>query len=332
MLCLGLLATTGCKRKEAPPPPPAPTPIPVIPPGSIVFIQRGHLARLDLESSQITPLTSGKSTEWFPSCSPAGDQVIYWSNAEGGYNLWKINLDGSNRVQITFEQDNGLQTGDQNLLVNAAASWSADGKRIYYVIGGDLWVMDSDGFNPETVLLGHKALCPFVSADGKILYFISDIDDAVRNLWALTLSDKTAKKLTEYTDWNVGSPSMSSDGKKIIFNLYRANTSQVYTVSPDGSDALNLTTNNRSLCPRFAMKDRKIVYCAYGIGEDVALNMFIMNNNGTEIKPLTTEGGSSPSWAPARILSIAPVSSPVTSTTPAPSLPTPVGSSSNASK
>jgi Tol biopolymer transport system component len=140
------------------------------------------------------------------------------------------------------------------------------------------------------------------------------------------------KKITNYTDWNVGSPSLSADGKKIIYNLYRSNTSQVYTVSTEGTDPLNLTTNNRSLCPRFAIKDRKIVYCAYGTGEDVALNMFMMNSNGTEVKPLTTDGGSSPSWAPARVLSIAPMGASTPTVTSVPSLPTPVGSTSNLRK
>jgi TolB protein len=288
---------------------------------------------MDLESSQVTPLTSGKSTEWFPACSPLGDQVVYWSNAEGNYNLWKVNLDGSNRVQLTFEEDGGLQPSEENLLINAAASWSPDGKKIYYSLNGELWVMDSDGYNPETLLTGKKAFCPFVSLDGSTLYFISNSEDPVYNLWTLNFQDKSLKKLTNYTDWNVGSPSLSADGKKILFNLYRANTSQVYTMNAaDGLEPLNLTTNNRSLCPRFAIKDRKILFAAYGSGDDVALNLFLENANGTETKTLTTDGGASPSWAPARILTLA-SSTPTPAASPAPAkpstpsvpLPTPVG-------
>ena len=335
---MGVFASTGCKKKLPPPPPPPPTPTPVIPMGNMVFIQRGHLVRMDLENSQVTPLTSGKSTEWFPACSPLGDQVVYWSNADGNYNLWKVNLDGSNRVQLTFSEDGGLKPSEENLLINATASWSPDGKKIYYSLDGELWVMDSDGYNPETLLTDKKAFCPFVSLDGSILYFISSSEDPVFNLWTLNLQDKSVKRLTNYTDWNVGSPSLSADGKKILFNLYRANTSQVYTVNAaDGLEPLNLTTNNHSLCPRYAIKDRKILFAAYGSGDDVALNLFLENTNGTETKALTTDGGASPSWAPARILTLS--SSTPTSSTPTPAaspapakpstpsvpLPTPVG-------
>lgn len=305
-LGVGLLPLTGCKPKKVELPPPPPTPTPVIPPGSLVFIQGGHLMRLDLESSQLTPLTSGKSIEWFPSCSPKGDQVVYWSNAEsadGNYNLWRINLDGSNRTQLTFEGTNLLAIQYQNLLINDSASWSSDGKRIIYPLNGDVWSMDPDGFDPETLMVGHNAICPFLSSDGRTLYYLSNEDDTVFNLYSYSLSEKTVHKVTNYTDWNVGCPSLSADGHKVLANLYRSNTSQVYTFnSADGGDPLNLTNNNRSLCPHFAINDRKIVYATYGTGEDVSTNIFISSANGTDAKALTTASASSPSWAPARIL------------------------------
>jgi Tol biopolymer transport system component len=326
---LGTFFSTACKPKTVVLPPPVPTPTPVVPPGSIVFVQRGHLVRLDLDSSQSTPLTSGKSTEWYPACSPKGDQVVYWSNAvdsnsdskseTGVYNLWKVNLDGSNRVQITYDETNSLKTSDQNLLVNDAPSWSFDGKKILYSLEGDIWMMDSDGYNPESVLLGHSALCPQFSPDGKSIMFISNADDTVYNIWTVAIPDKSLKKLTAYTDWNVGSPSFSMDGKKILFNLYREDTTQVYTIdAADGTNPINITNNNRSLCPKFAQNDRKILYCTYGTGDDVSLDIFMANNNGTESKSLNLEGGASPSWAPARVL-LAPASLPTAA------LPTPLG-------
>src|SRR5581483_1064252 len=202
-----------------------------------------------------------------------------------------------------FDETNSLDTGDQNLLSNDAPSWSPDGKKIIYSLNGNIWMMDPDGFNPETVLTEHSAICPLFSPDGKTVLFLTHLEDTAYNLWAMNLSDKTLKKLTNYTDWNVGSPSYSMDGKKILFNLYRANTTQVYTVNAsDGSEALNITNNNRSLCPKYAQKDRKLLFSTFGTGDDVSVNIYIANSNGTEVKALTTDGGACPSWAPARIL------------------------------
>jgi Tol biopolymer transport system component len=269
---------------------------------------------LDIEAKQIVPLTSGKSVEWFPAVSPDGAQVAYWSNAKTGvFNLWKVNIDGTGRTALTESEVTALRPEDQNLLANNAPAWSSDGSRIYHSIAGDLWALDPDGFNPESILMGHDAICPAVSPDGKTLLFVSRKEDQVFNLWAMTLSDRELKKVTQYEDWNVGSPSYSGDGKKILFNLYRSNTTQVYTIDAVGGNPLNLTSNGRSLCPRFAVKDRRMVYCSFeNTPEGDLLNLYLANASGTDPRALTTAGGTSPSWAPAIPL-------------PAAGLPTPIG-------
>jgi Tol biopolymer transport system component len=303
-LALLLTGVWGCKHQAPPPQQPTPTPIPAAPVGSVVFVERGHLVRLDLTTSQTVPLTSGQSTEWFPACSPDGSQVAYWSNAGNGvYNLWKRNLDGQNPVQLTFNEKSSLGTSEQNLLVNDAPSWSTDGKKIIYALDGDIWMIDSDGYNPNTLLTGHASLCPSLFPDGKSVLYLSNENDQVYNLWTEDLLDKTVKKLTQYTDWNVGSPSLSSDGKKILFNLYRANTTQIYTLDVDGTNPVNLTSSTHNLCPRFAMGDKRVVYCGWVASVDDGLNLFIISINVPDSRSISTDFGSSPSWAPARVVS-----------------------------
>ncbi len=306
LLALGMILTGmgGCKHKAPPPPPPVPTPTPVAVVGSVVFVERGHLVRLDLTSGQTVPLTTGQSTEWFPACSPDGSQVAYWSNAGTGvYNLWKRNLDGQNPVQLNFNETNSLDTSDQNLLVNDTPSWSVDGKKILYTLDGDIWMIDSDGYNPKTLLTGHSALCPSLFPDGKSALYLSNADDTVYNLWSVDLLEKTVKKITQYTDWSVGSPSLSMDGHKILINLYRTNTTQIYTMDADGTNPVNLTNSTHNLCPRFAAGDKKVVYCGWITSVDDGLNLFMVNTNGTDVKTLSADFGASPSWAPAHVVS-----------------------------
>jgi Tol biopolymer transport system component len=304
------ILTIACKPKkvEAPVATPTPTPVPAL--GNLIFVQGGHLVELNLTNSEITPLTSGKSTEWFPTTSPKGDQVVYWSNADSNvYNLWKLNLTNSQRTQLTFNDEDGLPSNEQNLLVNAAASWSSDGKTIIYAQDGDIWAIDSDGYNPKTVLSEQGALCPNFSPDGKSVMYLSNLNDTVYNLYVLNQSDKTIKQITQYTDWNVGSPSYSADGSKILFNLYRGDITQVYTAKADGSEPINLTNNVRSLSPCFGQGDKKIYYTAYGPSGDSNLNIYIMSANGSDVTALTTNGGASPSWAPIFIPASSPDSS-----------------------
>ncbi len=292
------LSLTACKPRkiQTSDTTPVPTPLPVF--GNVVFVQGGHLVEMNLANSAITPLTSGKSIEWFPVVSPHGDQVLYWSNADSDvYNLWKLNLSDAQRTQLTFDDQDGLPPNEQNLLMNAGAAWSTDGKTIIYAQGGDIWAIDSDGYNPKTILSGHGSLCPSFSPDGKSVLYLSSLNDTVYNLYVLNQSDNTIKQITHYTDWNVGSPSYSSDGSRILYNLYRGDVTQIYTARADGTDPLNLTSNVRCLSPRFGQGDKKVYYAAYGTDAESVLNVYVMSLNGLDVTELTMNGGSSPSWA-----------------------------------
>jgi Tol biopolymer transport system component len=150
-------------------------------------------------------------------------------------------------------------------------------------------------------------LCANPSPDGKTILYISNDNDTVYNLYVLNVSEKTVKKLTNYTDWNVGAPSYSVDGKKILFNLYHGDATQIYTANADGSEPIEMTSNTHSLCPRYGQIGSKIYFCSYGTGDDSTLNVFAMNSTGTEVKELTTEGGASPSWTPELPTPISPI-------------------------
>lgn len=309
-LTMGMIlpGASGCKKKEATVVEAAPTPTPQPPSGIVVYTIGGHLSRVDLQAGTLLPLTTGRSTEWFPSCSPSGHEVVFWSNSGTNiYNLWKVDINGTQRVRLTENPTDLLPATAQNLYLNSAPAWSPDGKRICYSASGDLWEIDNEGFNPRTLLAGHDAYSPAYAPKESSLIFVSAGDGPVNNLYKLNLTDYTVSKLTSYTDWNVGSPSYSSDGAKILFVLYRENVSQIYAMNADGTGSSNLTTDNASLCPKFAQADTKVVYCAPS--DDSTLNVYMMTSIGTDKKMMTSMGGTSPSWA--AFLPVAPIPTPV---------------------
>jgi Tol biopolymer transport system component len=222
--------------------------------------------------------------------------VAFWSNAGTNvYNLWKMDINGTQRLRLTENPTDLLPATAQNLYLNNAPAWSPDGKHICYSMSGDLWETDSEGYNPRTLLSGRDAYSPAYAPKDASVIFVSAGDGPVNNLYRLNLSDYTVVKLTNYSDWNVGSPSYSADGSKILFVLYRENVSQIYTMAADGTNPANLTTDNVSLCPKYAQADTKIVFCAPG--EDSTLNVYMMTAAGTDKKLMTSLGGTSPSWA-----------------------------------
>lgn len=315
----------GCKKEAPPPPPTPPTPTPTPQPGTAVFLESGHLVHVDLQTKKSIPLTSGSSVEWAPSLSPDGQWVLYWSNAETGfYNLWKIRVDGTRRTTLTEHEAHGLPEEGLNLLLNNAPAWNTKGDQVYFSFAGDLWRTSSEGYNPETLLSSWQACCPFPSKDEKTIWFVAQGRGSVYNLWALDLASREVTPVTRYTDWNVGSPSLSPDGRKILFNLFRDNVSQIHSMNTDGSNIAPVSADTQSFTPAWAQNGRKILYTK--IGKDGRLQVWMMNASGTDPQPLGGAGSHSPSWGPRWVLPEGlptPVSKPAKTASPEPVKPTP---------
>ena len=97
------------------------------------------------------------ANDW-PAMSPDGKTVVFWSNRTGVQHLWRMNLDGSNQVQLT----NGY--AERN------AAFSPDSKWVYYNTSQDgyLWKVGLAGGDPIQ-LTNEYAAYPSVSPDGKLI-------------------------------------------------------------------------------------------------------------------------------------------------------------------
>src|SRR5436309_1979645 len=74
-----------------------------------------------------------------------------------------------------------------------------------------------------------------LSPDGRTLAI-----DIVGSIWTLPSTGGEAKRLTdEYMD--AREPAWSSDGRRIAFQAYRANTWNIWTINVDGTDLKQLT-------------------------------------------------------------------------------------------
>jgi Tol biopolymer transport system component/DNA-binding winged helix-turn-helix (wHTH) protein len=97
------------------------------------------------------------ANDW-PSLSPDHRTVVFWSNRTGVQHLWRMDLDGSNQIQLT----NGY--AERN------AAISSDGRWVYYNTSTDnfLWKVGLDGGDPVQ-LTNEYAAYPSVSPDGKLI-------------------------------------------------------------------------------------------------------------------------------------------------------------------
>ncbi len=140
--------------------------------------------------------------EWWPMYSPDGKKIADFVGQNESDQLMVSDADGNNRVQIThmtgarmgrlrWSPDSKTLLFDVSLggepdlytvpaaggkttsiLVGGSnASWSNDGKHIYYAHQGQIWRASAAGRDPEPLVRQMGATQPIESPDGKYIYY-----------------------------------------------------------------------------------------------------------------------------------------------------------------
>jgi Tol biopolymer transport system component len=217
-----------------------------------------------------------------PQVSPDGKQILFvmekpdWKNNRRVGHIYRINVDGSNQVQLTF--------GERG---ESSPRWSPDGKTIAFTARRDpdtnnqIYLLEADGGEARR-LTNHGAAPSDLTwaPDGKAIWFAANdaksadekekdrLQDDVytfeetnfkqRHLWTADLTGQT-KKITD-GDFSVTSYELSNDGKKIAMSrapsplLEHSRFAEVWVSDADGTNAKQLTKNevgegNPSLSP-----------------------------------------------------------------------------------
>ena len=118
---------------------------------TLVFDLLGDLWTMPLAGGQATALTSGRAWDVEPRFSPDGARIAFVSDRGGNEQLWVMNADGSNPVQITKEKEHTIHT----------PTWSHDGQYIAVTRGvmssrsvaaGEIWIYHHTGGSGSGVL------------------------------------------------------------------------------------------------------------------------------------------------------------------------------------
>ena len=140
--------------------------------------------------------------------APKAGKIAFASNRSGSWDIWTMNPDGSNPMNLT-----------RDAAIDLHAAWSPSGEQILFVSfreegkESSLYLMDADGNNIRKVLDNWYSRSPATwSPDGKQ---IAAVRDGV--LYIITLDDKSVKPVAETGLRSVGDPAWSPDGKEIAF-------------------------------------------------------------------------------------------------------------------
>ncbi|MGQ9630383.1 MAG: peptidase MA family metallohydrolase [bacterium] len=162
---------------------------------------------------------------WDPAFSPDGERIAFVRTFGGRSEIYKMNADGTGIERITHSVDFAENFGPQ---------WSPDGKWIAFSTfqGGkrDIAVIDTDGGNFRK-LTDDVAddRTPRWSPDGSFLIFISDRDNDIPNLYAITPDGRRMVRLTD-VQGGVFEPHWRPDGEEIALCYFTSQGFNIYTI------------------------------------------------------------------------------------------------------
>ena len=175
----------------------------------------------------------------YPSFSPDGEKIIYLCGDGGGEGeVWIIDIDGSNKTQLTFDQKGGM-----------TPSYSPDGKRIVYERWSkdgesEVWVMNSDGTDIKKILddswyPSHPTFMP----DGKILFDSARVSPhsnkiGAPSVWMMEQDGSNRTLLVPSVISSLGSkrPTINRNGTRIVFEHGLGGSFTIYMVEDPNGD------------------------------------------------------------------------------------------------
>jgi len=225
--------------------------------------------------------------------SPDGKKIVYSRGSITNSNLFKINADGTGKIQLTTSGDG-----------NNDPAWSPNGDKI--VFSGDdnngdnqLFVINEDGSNRQQLTFGDlNTREPHWSPDGsKIVFDAFPVDNY--EIYVVNANGTNPTQLTSDSGSD-HDPVWSPDGSKIAFASSRERGNfQIYTMNPDGSDVQQLTDNeNSNRNPAWSPNGIEITFD----GNDGSFfNIYTVNSSsGESVSEVTTDAidERDPKWSP----------------------------------
>jgi Tol biopolymer transport system component len=248
-----------------------------------------YICSINIDGTNFKQLTSDQnyySTE--PVISIQNMRVIYESTKDGTPDIFSMNLDGSEQINLTGSLDYDFSpqvSDDDNLIVfqrHVENNGFYGGPKIFKmgIIGGNITNLNKDSLS--------YGLLPLINAKYKLIIYAVYVD-AIPRLCSMDYDGNNRIVLTDstlYIGTNKNDYKISGDGEKITFVASNATTSQqdLYIMNIDGTELRNLTNNSENESfPEFNPANTHIVYDNSGHYGGSRINA---------IKIISVEGGA----------------------------------------
>jgi Tol biopolymer transport system component/C-terminal processing protease CtpA/Prc len=188
----------------------------------------GDIYVLSLSSGELKRLTFDDANELLDGWSHDGRWIYFSSTSRdisGMNDIYRVSADGGTPMQVsadryTNEFYSAPSPDGQSLAFAARGRASADWwrKGHSHIDESEIWLLRNGNGQQQYERVsegGAKEVWPMWAADGRGLFYISDRSGA-QNIWQKPLGG-AAKQITRFKDGRIVWPSISYDGKTIVF-------------------------------------------------------------------------------------------------------------------
>jgi Tol biopolymer transport system component len=206
----------------------------------ILFVRsidgRKQIFTINTDGSGENNLSIPQHDESNPAFSADGSRIIFISKQSGNYVLIMMNADGTLRKELI------QQKGKIRYPV-----FSPDGEFVAFVAYQEnnpgLYIMNSDG-NDVRNIVNHNVIeskLQFTPDASKIVFASRSRGRKNSDICIIDIDGDKPKNLTGELNVINQHPSITPDGKSIIFHSIKFNNCEIYKVDIDGSTPVNLT-------------------------------------------------------------------------------------------
>ena len=190
----------------------------------------------EADSAPVSLVQNTNDRNNFPAFSPDGKRIAFSTCNIGGTNcdIWLINADGSNQIQLTTNESNEL-----------IPSWFPNMEQVAFISNRTghytLWSINLNT-KREKVLLDLTDSLDYarLSPDGEQIVFNFKRNGGVFNVWTASLVGGEPKQLT-FDKELMGFPAFSPDGKTIAFQMKRGDDTHIMVMPSEGGTPVQLT-------------------------------------------------------------------------------------------
>jgi serine/threonine protein kinase/Tol biopolymer transport system component len=236
---------------------------PLVTDGSRIYFDeiRSGMKQVSTEGGETVPIDVGGAHPH--DISADGSELLLENGlyTDGGVPLWRLSLPGTQPRRVG------------NLVSNEfSATWSPDGKAIYFGLNKDIIVTDADGSQLRKLLTAAgSTYWPRISPDGRFIRFIVDENPGLgkTTLWEARSDGSQLRQLLP--GFNKGAyvccGNWTSDGKYFIFQSIRGVASTLWAMRESGDfwhkvshEPVQLTHDEMSSSAPLPSKDGKKIF------------------------------------------------------------------------